>query len=300
MIMFCDDREGMVFRPPSEANSFILRVTTGCSHNRCTFCQMYKDVTFRLRTSEEVSWQIQMAARQVPHLRRVFLADGNALVLPTARLLEILAQLAAVFPKLSRVTCYGGPRDILAKSDADLRALKAAGLQIIYLGMESGSDPVLTMLNKGANAAEMITAGQKVMASGIKLSVMVILGAGGQALSRQHGEETARAVNAIRPNMLAALTLMLHEGSELRRQADEGTFLPLSPYDIMQELQWLMAGLELPRESSCIFRCNHVSNLLPLAGTLPKDQQRLLAEIADGMNAVVHRRQGQYNDRGPF
>ena len=298
--MLYDEEEGMVFRPPSEANSLILRVTTGCSHNRCTFCQMYKDVAFRVRKPEEVELQIRQAARQYPGLRRVFLADGNALVLSSNRLLEILAQLTMAFPKLTRVTCYGGPQDILTKTEEELRELKAAGMKIIYLGLESGSDPVLCLLEKGANAAEMTAAGQKVMASGIKLSLMMILGAGGQALSRQHAQDTARVVNAIRPNMLAALTLMLHEGSELRRQAECGEFLPLSPYDIMQELQYLVAELDLPPERPCIFRSNHVSNLLPLAGNLPQDRERLLREIDEGLAALKHRRQAMYNDRGPF
>lgn len=284
--MYYDNGEGMVFRPPSEANSFILRVTIGCSHNRCAFCRMYADVSFRIREWPEIDRQIQLAARHAPDLRRVFLADGNALVLSNGKLLTILEKLQAAFPKLSRVACYGGPRDILTKSAGELSALKAAGLHTVYLGLESGSDQVLTLLDKGATAAEMIEAGRMILDAGIKLSLMVILGAGGREYSRVHGIETAKAVNAIQPTMLAALTLMLHEGSALQAKVRKGEFSPLSDYEVLRELRLLVAELEMPPERPCIFRSNHVSNLLPLAGNFPKDKTRLLAEI-DQMLGVM-------------
>jgi radical SAM superfamily enzyme YgiQ (UPF0313 family) len=296
--MYFDNAEGMVFRPPSEANSLILRVTIGCSHNACTFCSMYRDVQFRARPQEEIAAIINKASRYYPDQRRIFLADGNALVLKTDRLLDTIRLLRESFPKLSRVTCYGGPKDILAKTPEELVALKAAGLSIIYLGMESGDDQVLIDVCKGATAEEMIAAGRKVIASGIKLSVMVILGLGGKERTTHHALNTARAISAINPTMLSALTLMLHEGSPMRRSADRGEFRALSPYELMRELKQMMENIEVT--APCIFRSNHVSNFLPLAGTLPHDKQQLLADIDQVLEHFKHKTTPTYNDNGAF
>ncbi len=296
--MYIDDAEGMVFRPPSEANSLILRVTIGCSHNACTFCGMYRDVQFRARPAEEVAALIAKAARYWPETRRIFLADGNALVLSTDRLLAILARLRDAFPKLARVTCYGGPQDILRKTPQELAALKAAGLQIVYLGIESGDDEVLTLAGKGATAAEMTAAGRRVLEAGLKLSAMVILGLGGEQLSTQHALGTARVVSAVNPTMLSALTLMLHQGSPLRAAADRGDFRPLSPLGLLQELKLMVENIAVA--GPCIFRSNHVSNFLPLAGTLPQDKGRLLADIDEVTAVFANRTMPTYNDDGPF
>lgn len=296
--MYLDDAEGMVFRPPSEANSFILRVTIGCSHNACNFCGMYKDVAFRARPLNEIAGVIAQAAEHHPQIRRIFLADGNALVLSTERLLEIIVLLRNAFPKLARVTCYGGPQDILRKTPAELTAFKRAGLQIIYLGIESGDDEVLALAGKGVTAAEMVTAGQKVMAAGIKLSAMVILGLGGKSRTSEHALGTARVVNEISPTMLSALTLMLHQGTPLRQAADQGLFRPLSPAELLEELYLLVKQLDV--RTRCIFRSNHVSNLLPLAGTLPQDKARLLADIAEVQDYFRGKTTPLYNDNGPF
>ncbi len=296
--MYCDNAEGMVFRPPSEANSFILRATVGCSHNACAFCSMYRGVRFRIRPQEELAGIIHEASRRWPEIRRVFLGDGNALVLPAEQLLHILDMLRRSFPKLSRVTCYGGPRDILNKTPEELAALRQAGLQIIYLGIESGDDEVLRAIGKGVDSAAMIAAGQKVMASGIKLSAMVILGLGGKARSREHALNTARTVSAISPTMLSALTLMLHKGTPLRQAADRGEFSPLSPLELLQELQLLIEHCEVA--SPCIFRSNHVSNLLPLAGTLPQDKAALLGDIGEMLEICRDRTLPSYNDTGAF
>lgn len=296
--MYMDDAEGMVFRPPSEANSLILRVTIGCSHNACTFCGMYRDVSFRARPAAEVAALIDRAARYWPETRRIFLADGNALVLSTERLLAILARLKGAFPKLARVTCYGGPQDILRKTVPELAALKAAGLQIIYLGIESGDDEVLALAGKGATAAEMTAAGRRVLDGGLKLSAMVILGLGGERLSRQHALGTARVVSAVNPTMLSALSLMLHAGTPLRAQADSGAFRPLSPLGLLQELKLMVANIAVA--GPCIFRSNHVSNFLPLAGTLPHDKDRLLADIDEVTAVFRDKTTPTYNDDGPF
>lgn len=281
--MYFDTADGPVFRPPSEANSFILRVTMGCSHNRCTYCNMYRSVDFRLRTMAEIMAQVNEAKKYKDFIRRIFLADGNALVLPTDRLLEILEILKMTFPKLRRVACYAGPKDILRKTSEELRQLHEGGLALVYYGMESGDDEVLSHVCKGVTAQESIAAGQRVVASGMKLSMMVIVGLGGKAGSKGHAHHTALAINAIRPNMLSALTLMMYRGSELRDEYERGEFELLSPGESMGELCELISQLDIPHGAHCLFRSNHISNHIALAGTLPRDKEKLLAEGKRGM-----------------
>lgn len=275
--MIIDNMEGIVFRPPSEAQSLILRVTLGCSHNACSFCSMYRNVEFRARHIDDIINQITTVAFRCSDIRRVFLADGNALVLSTDKLLKITNLLHKAFPKLSRITCYAGPKDIIRKSTGELTELRNAGLKIIYLGIESGDDEVLAAVNKGVTPVEMATAGQKVLAAGIKLSAMVILGLGGRAKTMQHAVNTARVVSEINPSMLSTLTLMLEKGTPLAEEAERGEFIPLSPLETLQELKLMIEHIKVTRP--CIFRSNHISNLLPLAGTLPKDKELLLSEI---------------------
>jgi len=293
-----DNAEGMVFRPPSEANSFILRVTIGCAHNRCTFCSMYRNVQFRARPISEIEPIITNTARRYPDLRRVFLADGNALVLSTEKLLEIIELLRTHFPKLARISCYGGPLDILRKSPEDLLRLKQAGLQMVYLGIESGDDDVLARVQKGVTADQMIEAGQKIIATGLKLSAMLVLGLGGRELTLQHARNSARVASAINPTMLSALTLMLHQGTPLRAEAEQGIFQPLSPYEFVLELKDLITHLDM--KTPCIFRSNHVSNMLPLAGTLPGDKKSLLEQAEDALHLLKNQTRPTFNDAGPF
>lgn len=279
--MFFDTYDTPVFRPPSEARSFILRVTRGCAHNKCTYCNMYRGVPFQILSDEEISRQIALAVHYGKEsVRRVFLADGDALVLPTAKLLKILQALRENFPKLQRVASYAAPKDILRKSEEELRQLKEAGLQLLYYGMETGDDITLKAVNKGVNAAEAIEAGRRVTDSGMKLSLMVILGLAGKEGSQRHALETAKAINIIQPTMLSALCLMLYRGSELLDQFENGEFNPLSPQGLMEELHLMMQNIDLPQDKHCLFRSNHVSNYVQLAGTLPKDKDRLLREIA--------------------
>ena len=278
--MFFDNYDTPVFRPPSEAQSFILRVTRGCAHNKCTYCNMYRGVPFQILKDEEISRQIAQAAYYGKNkVRRVFLADGDALVLPTAKLLKILQALREQFPKLQRVSSYAAPKDILRKSEEELRQLKEAGLQLLYYGMETGDDATLKAVNKGVNAEEAIEAGRRVTASGMKLSMMVILGIAGVDGSARHALATAEAINIIKPNMVSALCLMLYRGSELLDQYEAGKFNPLSPAGLMQELHLMMEHINLPEDHHCLFRSNHVSNYIPLAATLPKEKDRLLKDI---------------------
>lgn len=278
--MFFDNYDTPVFRPPSEARSFILRVTRGCAHNKCTYCNMYRGVPFQMLKDEEISRQIAMAAYYGKYrVTRVFLADGDALVLATPKLLKILRVLKEQFPNLERVSSYAAPQDILRKSEEELRQLRDAGLTLLYYGMETGDDATLKAVNKGVDGPQAIEAGRRVTASGIKLSIMTILGLAGIEGSERHALETAKAINIIKPNMWSALCLMLYRGSELKAQFEAGQFNPPSPAQLMDELQLMMSKVDLPAETNCLFRSNHISNYVPLKGTLPQDKDSLLRDI---------------------
>ena len=272
--MYIDDAEGLVFRPPSEARSFILRVTIGCSHNTCTFCAMYKDSKFRIRPLDEIDGIIERAADAYPFIRRVFLADGDALILPTDKLLHIIKHCYAAFPKLTRIGAYATPADINRKTDEELKSLRDAGLHIIYTGIESGDDDVLQMVNKGNTAAEVISAGKKVLAAGMKFSAMILLGLGGKELTKQHALHTAEVVNAINPTMLSALTLMIPQNVPLYQNVLANSFTPLTEKGFLEELDMILKNTDMKKP--CIFRSNHVSNRYPVNGTLPMDKEKML------------------------
>jgi radical SAM superfamily enzyme YgiQ (UPF0313 family) len=268
--------EGNIFRPPSEAYSLIIQATIGCAHNACTFCSMYKDKRFRIRPVEEVLEDIQESSKYERRVDRVFLADGNALAMKTDDLKRILLKIREVFPHCERVGIYSSPKDILRKTEAELMELGELGLGIAYMGLESGSDTVLTSIRKGVTAAEMIMAGKKLMNSGIKLSVTLISGLGGKALWREHAIESARVLNEINPHYLGLLTLLIEPGTEMEQQVSKGEFQLLSPNEVLEETKLLIEGLTV---NNCVFRSNHASNYFALAGTLPKDKERLLKEI---------------------
>ena len=278
--MYFDDYESPVFRPPSEATSFILRVTRGCAHNKCTYCNMYRGVRFQVLTDEEILRQIALCkAYGGNRVRRVFLADGDALVLSTERLLAILAVLRESFPNFERASSYAAPKDILRKTPEELAALQKAGLTLLYYGMESGDSVTLKAINKGVDGDESVETGQRVIGAGMKLSLMVILGIAGVEGSERHALETAAAINAIRPSMLSALCLMLYRGSELKEQFERGEFHPLSPAGLMSELLLMIKHINLPESERCLFRSNHISNYVQLRATLPADKERLMKEI---------------------
>ena len=287
--MFFDDYDTPVFRPPSEAESFILRVTRGCAHNSCTYCNMYRGVKFEKLSDDQIMRQIAMAySTDAEGVRRVFLADGDALVLPTERLLNILAVLKKYFPNLERVSSYAAPRDILAKSVEELTELRRAGLALLYYGMESGDAQTLKDIRKGVNDKQSIEAGKRVIAAGMKLSIMIILGIAGKEGSTRHALATAHAINEIKPTMLSALSLMLYRGSELKERFERGEFHPLTPAELMEELKLIIEHVDLPESEHMIFRSNHVSNYIRLAATLPRDKEQLLKDID---KSILHLKQ---------
>ncbi len=278
--MYFDDYDSPVFRPPSEARSFILRLTRGCAHNKCTYCNMYRGVPFQVLDDEQIMRQIAMAqAYDAKAVRRVFLADGDALVLSTERLLRVLETLHKVFPNFERASSYAAPKDILRKTPEELTQLRKAGLELLYYGMESGDGVTLEKIKKGVDDKESIEVGQRAIAAGMKLSVMVILGIAGEEGSERHALETAKAINAIRPTMLGAICLMLYRGSELKAEFERGEFHPLSPAGLMEELKLMIEHVDLPDTEHCLFRSNHISNYVPLKATLPEDKERLLRDI---------------------
>lgn len=268
--------EGTLYRPPSEAESLILQVTIGCSYNRCTFCAMYRAKRFRVRKLAEIEAEIAWAAEHAAPVRKVFLADGDALVAKPAHLRAVLESLRAAFPELQRVSCYASPQALQVRTEDDMRALAELGLSLYYLGIESGDDAVLARLDKGVDSAEMVRVAAKATAAGVKLSTMILLGAGGRARSLDHARASARIVNAIQPRFVSTLVMTPVEGTPLWEEAARGEVDELDPVELARELREFVAGLEL---DGSVFRSNHASNYLALAGTLPKDRERLLGAL---------------------
>ncbi|KXO08213.1 MULTISPECIES: radical SAM protein [Marinobacter] len=267
-----------VFRPPSEAKSLILPVTNGCSWNQCTFCEMYTQPQkkFRARKPDDIRRDIARAAEAFESVPRVFLADGDAMVLPTRRLLEILADLKQAFPGLRRVSSYCLPRNLARKSVEELVELREAGLGILYVGMESGDDEVLRRINKGETWESTRSALEKIKQAGLTSSVMVLNGLGGEVLSRQHAINTATLCNETQPDYLSTLVVSFPQGEERFRAGFGDDFVPLSQQGLFEEIRVFLEHLEL---DSTIFRSDHASNYLVLKGTLGRDKQRLLGEV---------------------
>lgn len=269
--------EGNVFRPPSEARSYILQCTIGCSHNKCTFCAMYKDKKYRVRSLEEIKTDIRMAKIYYGDVPKVFLADGDALAMPTEDLLEILNTLYRTFPSLYHVGTYAGPQSILNKDMSELTALRAAGLTIGYLGIETGDPRLLQEINKGVTYEEMAEAGKKLVASGIKLSAIVLLGLAGRGeRSLEHASYTAQIVNEIKPHYLAALTLIVVPRTPLYVKMKKGEFELPDTFEILEEMRVMVEGIEV---DGMEFRSNHASNYLPIKGRFMRDKEKILQVI---------------------
>ena len=268
--------KGKVYRPPSEAYSLIVQVTYGCSHNRCAFCDMYDDKHFSMRPMQEIREDFELARRVYKRVERVFLADGDALMRKTADLVEILGLIYGLFPECERVSCYASPASLQVKSEDELRLLRARGLQMVYMGLESGCDAVLTRMQKGHDAAAIVAAGQKARRCGFALSVTAISGLGSVALWRQHAADTAKAVSAIKPEYLGLLTLMIEHGTPLESWVKNGEFTLLSPLEVLKETELFLQQVD---SEGSVFRANHASNYLTLKGTLNGDREALLGQI---------------------
>jgi radical SAM superfamily enzyme YgiQ (UPF0313 family) len=265
--------EGIIIRPPSEANSILLQVTVGCSRNKCTFCGTYKGERFRIKPDALIMEDIAFAARNCKHQRRVFLCDGDALVIPQKRLLGILLAIERQLPWVTRVGVYANAKSLRRKALEDLRELKSHGLEIAYMGLETGDDVTLERINKGATAKEMIELGRKAREAGIKLSITVILGIAGRERSEIHAEETGKVLSAIDPEYVGALSLMLIPGTPLYQDHVSGAFPLLEPQEMLQELRTMIANTHL---SGGLFHANHASNYLPIKARLPKDKEATL------------------------
>ncbi len=269
--------EGQIFRPFSEADSYLLQCTVGCSHNRCTFCGMYKDRQYRIRSLEEIRTDIRMAKDHYGDLEKVFLCDGDAVAMETNTLLTILEDLYGSFPSLRHVGTYVGPQSTLSKPMSELSALRAAGLTKAYLGVESGDDNVLQSVRKGVTAAEMAKAGQNLRAAGINLSSMVLLGIAGRgAAAREHAIATAQITNEMAPQYLAALTYTPVPQTPLYQKVNRGEFELPDAFETLEEMKLIFENITI---DGLKFIGAHASNYLPISGKLKADKPKMLATV---------------------
>jgi radical SAM superfamily enzyme YgiQ (UPF0313 family) len=268
--------EGMIIRPPSEANSILLQVTVGCSHNKCTFCGTYTGERFKIKSDDIIMQDIAFASEYCRRQRRLFLCDGDALIVPQKRLLKILKAIEKNLPWVTRVGVYANTKSIQMKTQEELAELKAHGLGIAYMGLETGDDVTLKAVCKGASAEKMIQMGRKIRAAGIKLSITVLLGLAGRQRSTVHARETGRVLSAIDPEYVGALSLMLVPGTPLAEKYETGEFELLEPPEMLQELRVMIDNTHLTRG---LFHANHASNYLPIRARLPKDREATLAQI---------------------
>lgn len=279
----------LIYRPPGEWRSYLLQCTIGCSHNKCTFCAMYKEKQFRVRPLEEILEDIDMARDYYgPGVERVFLMDGDAIVMKTEQLLKILEKLYCNFPNLQKVTTYAGPKSTLSKSVSELKELHAAGLTRAYLGVESGSDAVLTAINKGCTAAQMLKAGQNLVEAGIDLWAILILGLTGQDGDwEEHVHSSAKMINEMKPRHLSAMTFAPAKGTQLGEDVLAGRFKVCTPDHILEECRVLIEHLDV---DPLHFTSNHASNYLPLKGGLPEDKEKFLRLIDQALEGKIRLR----------
>jgi len=276
--------EGNIIRPPSEANSILLQATVGCSRNKCTFCGTYMGERFRIKPDSIIMQDIEFAARYCRRQRRVFLCDGDALIIPQKRLLKILQAIQVRLPWVTRVGVYANAKSLKMKTLEQLKTLNAHGLGIAYMGLESGDDVTLKKINKGACAKDMIAMGKKARSAGIKLSMTVLLGIAGRDRSRIHAEETGQVLSAIDPEYVGALSLMLIPGTPLFDDFQTGRFPLMEPQEMLAELRVMIAGTNLSRG---LFHANHASNYLPIRARLPRDKEAVLKLIDKALEGKI-------------
>lgn len=276
--------EGNIFRPPSEANSILLQVTTGCSHNKCTFCGMYKGSRFSIKNDDLIMADIDFAATYCKNQNRLFLCDGDALIIPQKRLLRILETVRLKLPWVERVGAYANTKAIGMKSVEELRELNNLGLKIAYMGLESGDDATLRAIGKGADSEKMIEMGKKIRSAGIKLSITVLLGIAQKERSRIHAQETGRVLSAIDPEYVGALSLMLTPGTKISEEHRKGRWQLPGPEEMLEELAIMFSTTNL---SNGYFHANHASNYLPIKAKLPQDKEKILKHIDDALGGRI-------------
>jgi radical SAM superfamily enzyme YgiQ (UPF0313 family) len=276
--------EGNIIRPPSEANSILLQVTVGCSRNKCTFCITYRGERFKIKSDEIIMADIAFAARHCRKQRRIFLCDGDALIIPQKRLLKILAAIKDQLPWVTRVGAYANAKSLKLKTPQELAILYRNGLGILYMGLETGDDVTLKNINKGADSKLMIAMGQKARAAGFKLSITVLNGIAGRERSAIHARETGRVLSAIDPEYVGALSLMLVPGTPLYDDYESGRFPLLEPQELLSELRSMIQHTHLTRGQ---FHANHASNYLPIRARLPKEKERTLKLIDEALNGKI-------------
>lgn len=279
------DYQGNIFRPPSEAHSILLQITTGCSHNKCTFCGMYKGSRFSIKDDKTIMADIEFAARNCRRQQRLFLCDGDALILPQKRLVKILSAIQTRLPWVTRVGTYANTKSIKRKSPEELDELYNLGLTIAYMGLESGDDVTLQAMNKGADAKQMIEMGQKIRASSIKLSITVLLGIAQKERSHIHAKESGRVLSEIDPEYVGALTLMLTPGTPLFEASQKGEFYLLNSIEMLEELGIMFKNTEL---TDGYFHANHASNYLPIKAKLPQDKKATIKRIDRALKGKIN------------
>ena len=267
---------GAVYRPPSEAHSLIVQCTLGCSHNRCAFCIMYKEKQFSINPIEQVLGDLAEARRYYPRIERIFLADGDALILPMDYLLRVLDYIRDSFPECERVSAYASTKAIMRKTDEELRTLREHGLQMVYVGLETGLEPLLKKYDKGVTVEEIIEHSLRAKAAGMTLSVTAINGMGGREQSEEHALATAAALSRIKADYVAMLTLRVYSGTPLHDWIERGELTMLSPTELAAENRIILQHID---SEGSVFRSNHASNYLPLKGTLNRDRDALIEQI---------------------
>lgn len=273
-----------VYRPPGEWRSFLVQATIGCSHNGCTFCGMYKGKKFRIRPMDDIIGDIREAAAFYNQYEKVFLCDGDAIVMKTEDLLEIIGEIKKDFPHCRLISTYAGPRSTLSKTPEELKILQEAGLGRAYLGIETGMEALLQSTNKGVSRAEMLEAGLRLRNAGIDLWGIILIGLGGKPLSMENARETAKLINEMQPNHLSAMNYTPVEGTKLGNQALRGEFQVLGAKESLMETAELIRNLEV---SGMHFTSDHASNYLPLKGTLNEDRDKLLRLIDGAIGGTV-------------
>jgi len=276
--------EGIMIRPPSEADSILLQVTLGCSHNKCTFCGTFRDKRFNIKTDAIIFEDIEFARQYCRRQNRVFLCDGDVMIIPQKRLVNILTRIRERLPWVERVGLYANTKGIGMKTDEQLKELHDLGVKIAYMGLETGDDQILKEIRKGADSEKMITMGKRIKKAGIKLSVTVLIGLGQRERSAVHAGETGRVLSAIDPDYVGALTLMLVPGTELNDQYERGEFILIEPEEMLAELGLMIASTHL---SNGWFHANHASNYLPIRAKLPQDKEKTLDLISRALKGKV-------------